>query len=157
MSSFQVDVWKEIVEINSMVQICRKCNIEKMIEEFCFKSRIDNVRHKHCRECQRLYKRKHYENHTESYKERSKISKAVYVLRNRDYVREYLKSHGCVDCRCDDWEVLDFDHVQDKSWNVSELVMNACSIEKIQAEINKCVVRCANCHRRKTRTQLGWS
>ena len=29
-------------------------------------------------------------------------------------------------------------------------------IEKIEAEIKKCNIRCANCHRRKTAIELGY-
>jgi hypothetical protein len=39
---------------------------------------------------------------------------------------------------------------------VSALVNGKYSWSKILEEIEKCDVRCANCHRRRTAKQLGW-
>ncbi len=66
----------------------------------------------------------------------------------------YLTEHPCVDCGELDPIVLDFDHARDKSANVSDLVASRASIEDVRKEIEKCAVRCANCHRRRTVFQL---
>lgn len=64
---------------------------------------------------------------------------------------EYLGDHPCVDCGEEDPIVLEFDHVAGtKEFPVSEGVSRMYSIKKIKAEIDKCEVRCANCHRRVT-------
>lgn len=74
----------------------------------------------------------------------------------RQYVRDYLESHPCVDCGETDPIVLEFDHVRgDKSANVSRIANNTCSVERLQAEIDKCEVRCANCHRRATYARMS--
>ncbi len=52
--------------------------------------------------------------------------------------------------------MLDFDHVREKVIEVSILVGNGTSWKRIEEEIAKCVVRCANCHRKKTAVDLGW-
>jgi hypothetical protein len=36
------------------------------------------------------------------------------------------------------------------------MVSTAVSIAQLQSEIDKCVVRCSNCHRRRTARQLAW-
>jgi hypothetical protein len=67
----------------------------------------------------------------------------------RRRVLEHLLAHPCVDCGERDPVVLDFDHVKaSKVANVSALVANGYDWKVIAAEIAKCVVRCANCHRR---------
>ena len=73
-------------------------------------------------------------------------------MRNgRQRLYEYLTQHSCVDCRQSDPIVLDFDHVRGtKKTEVVRLVMQGYSWGTIEAEIAKCEVRCANCHRRKT-------
>jgi len=60
----------------------------------------------------------------------------------------------CVDCGYNaHLAALDFDHVDPKlkSVNVSTLLQNTrLAFHVIVAEAEKCVIRCANCHRIKT-------
>ena len=52
--------------------------------------------------------------------------------------------------------MLDFDHVRgDKVKELSVLVSQGVSVRKLDAEIAKCVVVCANCHRRRTAIRQG--
>src|SRR5438034_450892 len=63
----------------------------------------------------------------------------------------YFSSHPCVDCGQTDIRCLEFDHVRgNKTNNIATLIKNLASWSAIEAEIAKCEVRCANCHRRKT-------
>ena len=70
----------------------------------------------------------------------------------------YLHEHPCVDCGETDIAVLEFDHRSQatKELRVSALVCQGYKWETIKTEIDKCDVRCANCHRRRTAIQLGW-
>jgi 5-methylcytosine-specific restriction endonuclease McrA len=63
--------------------------------------------------------------------------------------------HACVDCGETDAVVLDFDHLRDKVNDVSSLVALRRPWEEVLEEIEKCEVRCANCHARKTARELG--
>jgi hypothetical protein len=82
---------------------------------------------------------------------------ARYAERNRAVVALYLSSRACVDCGEADPRVLEFDHVRGKKLgNVSSLRTGGYSLERLEAELAKCEVRCANCHRRKTVQQFGW-
>ena len=62
----------------------------------------------------------------------------------------YLLEHSCVDCGETDITVLEFDHLRDKTKDVSALMKGTSSWSRIEAKILKCAVRCANCHRRET-------
>lgn len=75
-------------------------------------------------------------------------------LRNRAFIREYLSTHPCVDCGETRWEVLEFDHIKDKKYSISNMIAKS-SIATLSAEIEKCEVRCANCHRLKTMKQFN--
>lgn len=46
--------------------------------------------------------------------------------------------------------VLEFDHLRDKFLGISIMINNNYTWDKILKEIDKCEVRCANCHRKKT-------
>lgn len=77
-------------------------------------------------------------------KERSKTRLQQYVL-------DYLKSHPCVDCGETDPVVLDFDHrnPEEKTSAVSRIVSDRGALSRLEEEISKCDVRCANCHRKR--------
>lgn len=70
----------------------------------------------------------------------------------------YFHTHPCVDCGETDPFVLEFDHVDRKSKieAVSTLVSRHFSWKMILSEIEKCEIRCANCHKRKTAKQMGY-
>jgi hypothetical protein len=75
-------------------------------------------------------------------------------LRERNY--RFLLSvmrAGCTDCGETDPVVLDFDHRAEKRANVTLLARNECSLATLQDEIDRCDIRCGNCHRRKTATE----
>lgn len=90
--------------------------------------------------------KKHYELNRQKYIDGMMRRKR----RNQLFVLEYRKTQKCIDCGNPDFRVLDFDHLGNKRGNVCKLVQNGVSIETLKAEIAKCVVRCANCHRVKT-------
>jgi hypothetical protein len=77
-------------------------------------------------------------------------------LRNQEYVKAYLLGHPCVDCGEKDIIVLDFDH-RDRANKVFAIGrMIGGRLDRLIQEIEKCDVRCANCHRRRTAKQFGW-
>lgn len=65
------------------------------------------------------------------------------------YLIDFFKTHPCSDCGETDPMVLEFDHLRDKSFNVAKGVRDR-SWQALKAEIAKCDVVCANCHRRRT-------
>lgn len=107
-------------------------------------------KHRLCSICRRAYYKDNYQQNKVRYLGR--IGK--YRLDRKELLRnivwDYLLLHPCVDCGETDPIVLDFDHLSDKDSGISVLVNNASSVQTLQAEIAKCSVRCANCHRRKT-------
>jgi hypothetical protein len=78
--------------------------------------------------------------------------------RNHQLVLEQLTAAACTDCGERDPLVLQFDHVERKrkTKDVAWLVGSGCSCKRLAAEIAKCQVRCANCHRRKTAERGNW-
>jgi len=144
--------------VRTLVQTCRSCRRVKAFTEFAIKNRLNGLRSTLCRECQRVYGREHYQRTRASYLRRGQVNKSRYRMQNRARVAEYLSSHPCVDCGLTDLLVLEFDHRDGraKEDEVARLIGTG-QWAKLQAEIAKCDVRCANCHRRKTAIQLGWT
>ncbi len=73
--------------------------------------------------------------------------------RIKDFVVEFKRSGRCSDCGFlgkDYPEVLDFDHLRDKKFNISEFKHHTSGFSKVKEEIEKCELVCANCHRIRT-------
>lgn len=129
------------------MKTCSKCKIEKQNSEFRFKDKTKNKLQSWCKYCSNNARMESYFKNKDINYQNSKNR----VKRNRKFVTSYLENHSCVDCGEDDVIVLEFDHVNhNKLYNISSMVYMQSSIEKISIEIEKCEVRCANCHRRVT-------
>jgi len=139
-----------------MKKICSHCHLEKDEQEFSFKKKERNLRHSVCRVCMKHYNRQHYLNNKDVYKRRAKKGRLKYKIEVYGHLFEYCRRHPCVDCGESDFVVLDFDHVDGKEVEISTMVANGRKWSEIKAELKKCVVRCANCHRRKTARESGW-
>lgn len=79
------------------------------------------------------------------------IGRTPGEARNMAHMRDTMVRSGCVDCGVDDLLILEFDHVKGKTASVPILGRGGCSLERLREEIARCEVRCANCHRRRTR------
>lgn len=135
---------------------CNSCKRELNENEFNFKSIEKNIKDSKCRTCRKLYYKSYYNKNSKVLIKKSYHDNIKALNRNRKYVFNYLKSHPCVDCNENDPIVLEFDHLNDKIDSISVLVNNRASLKKIQKEIDKCEVRCANCHRKKTAKQNNY-
>jgi hypothetical protein len=110
-----------------------------------------------CRDCNKEKSRAYYYSNVEKHKAAVLANKQRRIKENQERIREYLLAHPCIDCGESDLIVLEFDHIKgQKLGNVCAMMQDACSWTKISAEIEKCEVRCANCHRRKTASRAGY-
>ena len=99
--------------------------------------------------------KRHYERNKFAYIARNSVKKSQL----RDFLHKYKEFHGCGDCGSKfPYYVLDFDHrdPNNKSYQPAKLSETG-SWEKMLAEINKCDVVCANCHRERTHQKNHYS
>jgi hypothetical protein len=75
--------------------------------------------------------------------------------RNVLFTMDVLTASGCVDCGELDVLVLEFDHVGEKTAGVMCLARQEVSLARLSEEIQRCEVRCAKCHRRRTAREVG--
>lgn len=108
-----------------------------------------------CKECSNSNRKAVYTNNFPREQHRKKTLRAKYSKENMTNIFRYLSEQGCKDCGEKDPIVLEFDHKQDKKYNISDRVRRAVWAT-LQKEIEKCEVRCANCHRRKTAIDRNW-
>jgi hypothetical protein len=105
----------------------------------------------------REFNRASYKRRSDDTKERIRLERQRKVDEARQFIWDYLSTHPCVDCGESDPVVLEFDHIKGKKRiSIADMPRGGYSIESIAAEIGKTVVRCANCHRRKTSEEKGW-
>jgi hypothetical protein len=67
------------------------------------------------------------------------------------FVQEYLRSHPCIDCGESDPVALDFDHRNQKAkrYCIGAGIAGGILPESLLKEMEKCDIRCSNCHRKK--------
>ena len=136
------------------MKTCSRCKVEKSYEEF---HRRGKGYQPYCKPCMKERNAEYWKSQRGLTPHRKAI-RQKNIEKARRFVYDYLLDHPCVDCGETDPIVLEFDHkdTETKFRNVSHLVNRSASEETLLIEIEKCDVRCANCHRRKTATQFGW-
>lgn len=144
-------------QVRHTMKRCAVCKEIKAEEEFNWRWKAQGRRWGTCKKCQQQQKNHYYATHREEYNSRKRIRTRIIRNSARQYVLDYLSAHPCVECGESDPMVLEFDHIHGrKSKAVSVMVSEGRTFEAIQAEIDKCQVLCANCHRRKTMKEMGW-
>ncbi len=99
------------------------------------------------KEANRAYQKKWYEANKEIHKQRVARQKK----RSRDWFNEYKQGLSCARCGEADIACLDFHHTDPttKEFAIGVGAHRGRSVETLLAEIAKCEVICANCHRKE--------
>lgn len=123
---------------------CSTCKVEQDEAEFGFKDKAKTRFQSICKSCARAASKRHYAR-----------NKAAVIANNvanskarRDAFQEYKATLQCLICPENDPSCLDFHHKDpnEKDFQVSQIA--DVSKERFLAEIAKCAVLCANCHRK---------
>ena len=133
---------EEIGLFDVTTRTCVRCKVERPLEMFYVElekrqaARLGRERVRiQCRICQREANQKR-------------------LKPRQEYVDTIKVASGCVDCgiRSSHPEIYDFDHLpgRGKVANIAQLIHNG-TMDQVEAEIAKCEVVCANCHRIRTR------
>lgn len=136
---------------NTEIRICAKCGIEKSLNEEFHKS-PEGPRGKCliCKDCRNTKNVSDYHNGDDNKKRKKAGQKNERIIRNLNYIID-IKNNNCVDCNkqyvhyC-----MEFDHIGKKTCNISRLVWDGASLEKINNELKQCELVCILCHRMRT-------
>jgi hypothetical protein len=139
---------------NEQARKCYRCGELKPVDEFSWRRRRNGQRDSFCRPCRSEYHREHYRANRQRYIDQARAHKQQLALERTRYLIEYFKSHPCVDCGEDDPVVLEFDHLGEKSFDIGQALPYR-NWESLLAEMEKCEVVCASCHRRRTARRRG--
>src|SRR5262249_23571281 len=133
---------------------CGRCGEEKPIAQFAWRRRNRGQRDNMCGPCRSAYGREHYLANRQRYIDAEARRKRARAETRTRYLLEYFREHPCTDCGEDDPLVLEFDHLRDKCFEVTNQFASR-NWQEILHEMAKCEVVCANCHRRRTARQRG--
>ena len=133
---------------------CYRCGEVKPAEAFSWRRRERGQRDSFCRPCRKAYGRAHYLANRQRYVDQARAAKQRLALERTEYLIAYFATHPCSDCGETDPLVLEFDHLRDKHFNIGSALPYR-NWKSILAEIEKCEVVCANCHRRRTYRRRG--
>ncbi len=136
---------------------CAICGATKPVEDYMWKLKAKNKRDAYCRPCRAAYKKAHYEANKPHYLETNRVRASAERRRRVRWLLRHLEAHPCADCGETDPVVLEFDHLRDKSFGISEGFSSRRAWSLILLEIEKCEVVCANCHRRRTALRGGFA
>jgi len=109
--------------------------------------------HSWCKVCFSVAKKRAYDADPEKFRKQARESEAK--KRRQEEARILVESvkagKPCLDCggtfpSC----AMDFDHLRDKKYSVSEMIRRAYLVDTIKREIEKCELVCSNCHRIRT-------
>ena len=126
------------------MKICSVCKVEKPLTEFNKnKAKADGHGDK-CRPCMKKYRKRHYRKNREEI-----IGKVIKrKMEIRDWLRGYKSNLVCSKCGERHPATIQFHHndPSEKDRSIAEVVNLGWSFERIEKEISKCTVLCANCH-----------
>jgi len=122
---------------------CGRCGKKRLVK--FFNKRRGNQLHSYCRDCHKEVNRIHYLNNKQAHLQKA----ANRRVKLRQLINEAKAKPG-VDCGVSyPYYVMDFDHREKKNFSISQS-WRFRSWAEVLAEIQKCDVVCANCHRERT-------
>lgn len=138
-----------------MTKRCVTCHEDRPLSDFNVRRSAADGLQARCRSCSReWYLANRIEHMANVGRRNARVRKA-----NQALIGAYLLEHPCADCGETDVRCLEFDHDDpaDKTAEVTRMVAHRYAWKVVVAEIAKCTVRCANCHRRRTaKVQGSW-
>ena len=167
-----------------MTKRCYKCDGEKDTSLFCRDKRMKNGIGSWCKQCFNSYRDENrikdptYKGRKREYDKKRRANPCIrakenerskqYKRNNKDvrnakereryYNRRVLINgikveSGCIDCGYNTHAAaLDFDHKENKMFNIGNSI--GYNMKRVMKEIEKCEIRCANCHRVATYNRL---
>lgn len=129
-----------------MSQVCSCCKVLKENSEFGLNNSKKSKLQSRCKECRKKEIRIFYKNNKQKVIKRNK-EKTSTIKR---IIKEFKETRACIKCGYDEPCCLEFHHInpEDKKFNIAHACTKKVSLETLMKEIEKCIILCANCHRK---------
>lgn len=117
--------------MNILTKICTVCKESKALDEFPKHPQHKDGYNSVCKKCMQKSNKK------------CRLNKKIH----------FIKKMGgeCTNCKIklteNNWPIFDFHHIDPSQKEVSWSTLRNWSNDKIEKELNKCTLLCANCHR----------
>lgn len=136
-------------EVDSAMKHCSRCGQDRPIEQFRARKGKKTVQ-SWCRPCKQAYDREWYQRNRQRHSQAVAQGRRDRAAVNRQ-ILAVAKNVPCADCgvRHPPY-VMDFDHGDTDKIALVSTVVRTWPPERLRAEIRKCDVVCANCHRERT-------
>lgn len=126
---------------------CTTCDLTKSEKEFHKSKRTKSGVQSTCKSCRKIIDAESYRKSPE----RRAVIRQQAKLRkenNRRFISRYKSFCKCASCGESEPAALDLHHLDASEKDHDPSTMLGFSLENIKKEIRKCVVLCANCHRK---------
>jgi len=133
-----------------MQKICSCCKQPKDLGEFWKRTRAKDGYCDSCKDCVRQQNSQSYKNHWTKNRTRIDSNHRRHLTETREKVNQIKHNSGCKFCPETEPICLDFHHLNkdEKDSNISKMITTHATWQQILDEIAKCIVTCANCHRK---------
>ena len=137
---------------------CPKCGVTQSREHFSpCRTKADGLQ-SWCKACTKECNNARYADTSSGRRQSVRTAEDQARKRNQEFVWQYLDEHPCIHCGETDIVVLEFHHISQssKEFSIANISNKGVGLSTLQKEMEKCVVLCANCHKRETASQLKW-
>lgn len=126
------------------MKICTRCKLEKSVTEFCKNVRRKDGYQAACKSCMNV---SYTNSRTKKQGHYLQVAKVRYAA-NTTRIREWKEARGCMFCSEKFSPCLELHHLDPTTKEFDPSEGSTKSWETFLKEAEKCVVVCANCHRK---------
>lgn len=128
------------------MKTCTRCKRAKELSEFHKRSVSKDGLQPHCKVCEKEKHRSQYLVAKDKIIARTLSRRSLIVAR----YNEWRSNQSCSICSEDDEACLDMHHLDpnEKEYSLGQLARDSFDSSMWHAEMKKCIIVCANCHRK---------